>query len=279
MATIWLNVIRADGLRAADKNGFSDPYAICQVVVSESGQPLTKPKCKLKTKTCKKTLSPEWNYEDVWTGIIAPLETLSLRLEVFDKDTFSSEGLGKVDVPLSGLPEDEWKDSWFNLESAGKEDSRIEIKIKVRPAVTAAPPQANKTSDQPAVEKQTEAATAEVAGTGSSATAPAPASAVEAPSDAAPTLVGPGEAKEESTVVVPEGSATPAAEPPPMLLRQETSGTKPDEVPVVTVTEAPSPAPLAAAEATVEAGPSPGQVPIAGQAGHADDDHEACCFA
>ena len=55
--TVVLRLIKARGLPAADANGFSDPYAVLELVDAASGKPLKRPR-KHRTKTVHKTLNP-----------------------------------------------------------------------------------------------------------------------------------------------------------------------------------------------------------------------------
>jgi len=55
--TVVLRLTKAKGLPAADGNGFSDPYAILELVDASSGKPLKRPR-KHRTKTVNKTLNP-----------------------------------------------------------------------------------------------------------------------------------------------------------------------------------------------------------------------------
>jgi hypothetical protein len=82
-----LKVVSAEGLRAADIRGTSDPY-----VVIEHGN------LRLRTETMHRTLAPVWN-----RSFCIPLTDLSVPLEltVLDEDKDgSSDFLGKVVLPL-----------------------------------------------------------------------------------------------------------------------------------------------------------------------------------
>ena len=88
-----VKVQRADGLKAADSNGLSDPYV-----------KLLLGKEKHKTKTIKKTLSPTWDETFTWKGVLYELAQQSLKLEVFDHDTWSRDDpLGSANVSLRAL--------------------------------------------------------------------------------------------------------------------------------------------------------------------------------
>ena len=122
MTTLKVSValIRADGLLAADNGGTSDPFAVAELVYTDTGKPLKKAR-KVKTKTIKKTLQPEWNEAEVeWSGIMEAIPDLSLKVTVFDADMLSSEELGGVTIPLTSMPTAE----------ASVEDSLISFPLK-----------------------------------------------------------------------------------------------------------------------------------------------------
>ena len=98
---VFVSLVRAEGILAADKGGTSDAYAIAELVDSANGKPI-KPARKTKTKTIKKTLNPEWNESEVeWANLDRDASSLSLKVTVFDADMMSSETLGGVTIPLS----------------------------------------------------------------------------------------------------------------------------------------------------------------------------------
>ena len=102
---LFITVIRAEGIIAADKGGTSDAYATAELVESATGKPI-KPARKTKTKTIKKTLAPEWNENEVeWGNISQDASGLSVKVTVFDADMMSSETLGGVMIPVSFLKE------------------------------------------------------------------------------------------------------------------------------------------------------------------------------
>ena len=103
---LFITVIRAEGILAADKGGTSDAYATAELVESATGKPI-KPARKTKTRTIKKTLAPEWNEDEVeWGNISLDASGLSVKVTVFDADMMSSETLGGVTIPVSVLTED-----------------------------------------------------------------------------------------------------------------------------------------------------------------------------
>ena len=116
---MWVQLVSAEGILAADKGGTSDAYAIAELVDSATGKPI-KPARKTKTKTIKKTLNPEWNQDEVeWSNVTQDTSSLSLKVTVFDADMMSSETLGGVTIPLSTFG-DQGTESTFVLEKVGK---------------------------------------------------------------------------------------------------------------------------------------------------------------
>ena len=88
-----VTVESATGLKAADSNGLSDPYAtlVCQ------GK-------RYRTRTIKKTLSPEWHQSFVWPGSRDEMLHASLKIELSDWNLLGGpDYLGEADVPLAFL--------------------------------------------------------------------------------------------------------------------------------------------------------------------------------
>ena len=101
--TMWLSVISANGIIAADKNGFSDPYATSELVFLDNGENISRTK-KHSTKTIKKTLSPEWNAKEIqWQGIT--LGNAAVCIKIYDADMVTSELLGTVTIPVCQFDE------------------------------------------------------------------------------------------------------------------------------------------------------------------------------
>ncbi|KAI8336263.1 C2 domain-containing protein [Chlamydoabsidia padenii] len=86
-----MGVVAARGLAAADKSGFSDPYAVIRINSK-----------KYTTKVIKQTLDPEWNFEfdiNMHPGRLPVL----INITVWDKDTFGRDFLGEVTVPFKNV--------------------------------------------------------------------------------------------------------------------------------------------------------------------------------
>eukprot|EP01135_Chromosphaera_perkinsii_P009587 Nk52_evm37s1810 gene=Nk52_evmTU37s1810 len=102
-----VKVIRAEGLKAMDLNGFSDPY----VVISVDGV------VRVKTKYKTKTLNPEWNqYFLVRLDLVDKIEFI-----VYDHDYMTSDDLcGFVRVLNEEFLEGKKCQKWFDLSPQGR---------------------------------------------------------------------------------------------------------------------------------------------------------------
>ena len=101
---------------AADSGGTSDPYAVVELIHKGTGQRVG---AKLQTGKQPKTLEPTWNETKTWSDVKGPVDSLVIRIAVFDKDRFSSTSLGTVEVPLISFSAAE-EASWHVLECTGK---------------------------------------------------------------------------------------------------------------------------------------------------------------
>ena len=110
-AKLHVTVVSAKDLRAADRGGKSDPY-IC-VTVGPGGHET--PYYTHKTRTIKKTLSPEFN--ESFDYMLDPKQRRGvLSIEVFDEDKYSTdESLGKVEIPMHTIQPLEQYDVWHAL--------------------------------------------------------------------------------------------------------------------------------------------------------------------
>ena len=90
---IHVQLKSAAGLKAADLNGKSDPYAVLTLCGKQH-----------KSATVSKTLTPTWNETFEWEGTLGDLTSESLRVEVFDKDRITrDDSLGIATIPLLDL--------------------------------------------------------------------------------------------------------------------------------------------------------------------------------
>lgn len=96
MGVLVLRIQCGKNLMSADKNGFSDPYVVARL-------PGTRLKA-WRSKTCWKTLNPEWNQVHEFPGYLSDLASKPLELSVMDQDTFARDDpLGTLAVPLFDL--------------------------------------------------------------------------------------------------------------------------------------------------------------------------------
>ncbi|KAG0171899.1 Multiple C2 and transmembrane domain-containing protein 2 [Apophysomyces sp. BC1034] len=86
-----IGIVGGRNLAAADKTGFSDPYAVVRINQK-----------KYSTKVIKQTLDPVWNYEFEINIVQGKLPTL-VSVTVWDKDTFGRDFLGEVTIPFKNV--------------------------------------------------------------------------------------------------------------------------------------------------------------------------------
>ena len=91
---LTFKIIGAKGLKSADLNGKSDPYAVL-TYISNRG----KNNQKYKTKTIKKTLNPEWN--ETFTFDVIDAKTDKISIEIYDYDILVKDGLARYIFPIS----------------------------------------------------------------------------------------------------------------------------------------------------------------------------------
>ncbi|ORX61568.1 C2-domain-containing protein [Hesseltinella vesiculosa] len=88
---IRMGVLCGRGLAAADKTGFSDPYAVIRINDK-----------KHTTKVIKQTLNPDWHYEfDI--NLKPSSIPLLINITVWDKDRLGRDFLGEVNIPFKNV--------------------------------------------------------------------------------------------------------------------------------------------------------------------------------
>jgi len=107
-------IVAGRNLKAADWDGFSDPY--CVVSCGSF---------KTQTVTIKKTLNPIWNETIKLTA--CPNDTLTL--ELWDEDMISDDFIGIVYIPLS-LPLK--YDAWYDVGARPGKKDKVKGEIHVR---------------------------------------------------------------------------------------------------------------------------------------------------
>ena len=104
---VEITIHSARNLRAADLNGFSDPYVVVSTGTQEG-----------KTPVIKKELNPSWNSE---FSFFCLQEGAELLFRVWDKDLISDDFLGQVIVPITSFESSVYR--WHPLTSRpGKSD-------------------------------------------------------------------------------------------------------------------------------------------------------------
>lgn len=104
-ANLVVRVIEARDLRAADRNGLSDPYA----VVYLSGR-------KTRTKTVYQSLFPWWD-EQFDFSLEGVSNRAGIQVAIYDEDKYTQHDfLGMVFIPLASLRGDTRLDAWFPLQ-------------------------------------------------------------------------------------------------------------------------------------------------------------------
>ena len=133
---VRVSVVRARNLKAMDRGGTSDPYA----VVTLGSAPKN---TKARTQVVVKDLSPYWNAS---FDLACPnLHTESLQVAVYDKDLLSDDQIGTVQIELSRfmlnpLPKKESllvgsaETQWYNIQDASharRITGEVEIKVEL----------------------------------------------------------------------------------------------------------------------------------------------------
>ena len=90
---IEVSGLRAQGLRAADSNGLSDPYATVKVGTE-----------RYRTETCKETLDPVWKDVVMVFGKKQDLTKFdAIKITLWDEDMIGKDRLGEVMLPFTEL--------------------------------------------------------------------------------------------------------------------------------------------------------------------------------
>jgi hypothetical protein len=92
--TLEVYLRSAANLKAADRNGLSDPYAMIKLGGAKSWK---------KSSVKKKTLNPTWDERVTIECSLAEAVAGPLQLKMMDKDMLTSEKLGTLEVSLAAL--------------------------------------------------------------------------------------------------------------------------------------------------------------------------------
>jgi len=108
-----LKIKSAQGLRAADSNGFSDPYVNIELNTAAK----TTEQQKFKTCVKKRTLTPSWDEE--FNLKISDYNKTVLELSVRDWDKFANDDkIGNLSLPLIDIVKNGCKvDAWYPLQN------------------------------------------------------------------------------------------------------------------------------------------------------------------
>ncbi|KAE8225894.1 hypothetical protein CF319_g1436 [Tilletia indica] len=122
---LTVTILSAKNLRAADRNGKSDPYVKYRLNGKEVG----------KTKTIKKTLNPEWNEKLEEVTVPSRVAAASI-IEVYDFDQLgAADPLGSAVCNLADLEPFQSVDKTLQLtgDGANTEPSSITVRLVFRP--------------------------------------------------------------------------------------------------------------------------------------------------
>ncbi len=112
-----IKIVEAEGLKACDSNGFSDPYV---VLVDEFGKRLTK------TRVINRNLNPRWD-ESVDITVQGAVNIIAM---IWDFDTLSDDDyVGRTSLKLDPSHFSDFlpKECWLNLDTQGKLLLRISM--------------------------------------------------------------------------------------------------------------------------------------------------------
>lgn len=113
--------------RCLSRPFLSRSYALFELLhldaVGNPAKPLARPR-KKSTKTVYKSLAPDWGASGVaaWDQIDEALDSLGIKVDVWDADTFGSDPLGEVVLPLAALRTDDATpvDKWCVWKAKGR---------------------------------------------------------------------------------------------------------------------------------------------------------------
>ena len=119
---LYITVVRARDLLAADSNGMSDPF-----IKLHTGN--TKEHAQ-KTDVMKKTLNPVWN-ETFTFNLDRKQRQDDMTFECFDYDLLSSnDSLGSFDLPLDSLLHNQECVQWYRLEQEEEDTHQGEVEVR-----------------------------------------------------------------------------------------------------------------------------------------------------
>ncbi|KAJ3433378.1 c2 domain-containing protein [Anaeramoeba flamelloides] len=132
MNKLYIRVVEAKGLRAADFGGKSDPFCTLSISDKEVSDKITK-KGKLftpKTKVIKKTVNPVWKESKMLYVVPGNEEKDFLRVVIYDWDRASKNDLlGMVKIPMTTFLNGKSVDAWYNVKPMKKEKAKGELRL------------------------------------------------------------------------------------------------------------------------------------------------------
>lgn len=107
---VYVCLMSASGLRAADKNGLSDPY--CKILYNNQ---------KLQSSVCWETLDPVWEQDFQFKLAEAALPSSPITFQLFDKEFLTDRPLGRAELNIKemDLKPSEPHDLILNLDTQG----------------------------------------------------------------------------------------------------------------------------------------------------------------
>ena len=118
--TFHIRVIEAKDVKSMDLNGFSDPYCQMQIIGDRTFS---------KTSIQYETLSPHW--DEVFHLIITNYESDIFKLDLRDKDKFSDDDIGTINLQIRQFELGKVYHKWLEVQHKGKKTGLVKVIINV----------------------------------------------------------------------------------------------------------------------------------------------------
>ena len=115
-----IKIIEAKEVKPMDLNGFSDPFCRMKIIGDRIYS---------KTSIKKETLSPYW--DETFHFIINNYEADIFQLDLMDKDTFSEEIIGSINLSISQFEIGKVYKKWVEVQSKEKKTGLVRVLINV----------------------------------------------------------------------------------------------------------------------------------------------------
>ena len=115
-----IQIIEAKDVKSMDLNGFSDPYCQMQIIGDRTFS---------RTSIKYETLSPYW--DETFHFIITNYETDIFRLELRDKDKFSDDDIGEINLQLKQFEIGKVYKKWIEVQHKGKKTGLIRVVMNI----------------------------------------------------------------------------------------------------------------------------------------------------